>query len=200
MAKGKYTARAANRAAALDNEVICELRSKLEELAAEKRKALGELERLRTTLNSQVMARVEQQTAEQRTQMKAHLAETLAMQREAMSAAADELAHLLALMFGKLHAKYGDIEAFIPIEVTNRITEEGPSLLRVLDLLDGPRAGELMEMIMTPTGTGRNAIDSRSRRRRSARDVDRDLAYFDELHKKSRIAKKFMALGASGNE
>jgi hypothetical protein len=199
--KGKYAAKAATRAASLDNEVIAEMRAKVKVAEAERDSVVRELAAVRRDFNGRVIREVSQGIQAER----ASLAEALAAERAAMSqamrAAADEMTDLLGEMFASLHEKFGqDVDTpFFPKAVITRLSgEDGPSLLRVLKTLDAEHAGELADRVLT----GNGAIPflgsdfpgaARQRRRRSANDIDRDMAVNDAAKKNQRLAKKIAA-------
>lgn len=196
MAKGKYAARALNRAASLDNEVIVDLRGQLKAAKDTNAELASELSRMKSEFNSRLIRAVAKETEGERLQLRDQIQSGLAKQTAAMTEAADQIAGVLAEIFGVLYEKYGSEESFVPNVVTNHIDgHEGPSLLRVFNLLDSDRAGVFMDRIMTYNGkyvypdSQPTAGANRRRKRRSARDIDRDMARHDHERAQQRVVE-----------
>lgn len=174
MAKGKYAARAVNRAAAIDNDVIVELRAKLAAAEADRDRLAGELDAQVRRVTGEVNRRVDAAMRDERAAMAAAHDQEVAALAAFKAEVADEVVDMVdsikdgyAYQIGEMGGEYR-----VPAALINPMDSGGPSLLRVLDMLDVDHAGQIMEQLSTADG----ASDwSREERRRSARRMSRAL-------------------------
>ena len=155
MATGKYAARAANRAAALDNEVIADLRAKLAAAQTERDRLAGELEAQRRRATGEVNRRVDAAMAAERA------ATVTAREREAVELAqwkhdvAADVIEVAAAWVRGLRNNLGDDAEVIPASMFGPTDTEGPNLLRVLGMLLGEDTGGMgavINYILDPRG------------------------------------------------
>jgi len=202
VAKGKYSARAANRAVALDNEVIAELRSQLAAVQGERDELYAELDCLRRDLNGEVLRRVTESTATEREALHTQLADERAQIDAALVSAAEELTDVLVYWYRAMIEKYGRESIAFHRVCFDPIDSAGPSLLRVFDALCPERAGELMERIITAEGElpwqGRDP--ARARKRRGAHKISHDVKANDHRFARRELKKKFAAAMSYGDE
>lgn len=198
MAKGKYAARAANRAAALDNDVIVDLRSQLREIEAERDEARRELAVTRSSMSSEILRQVAERTTHEREEIhNTLLAEREAYKRE-KAAAAEEVALVVVEMLNAFRRRIGELDEgaqdFVPKILVERSDSDRPSLIRVFEMLAPERTGALMETAITMGGELPLA-HSRSRKRRSAAQMHSDRNYRDHSGEivKGRLVKKLKA-------
>jgi hypothetical protein len=180
--KGKYAARAANRAAAFDNDVIADLRQQLADTKADNGKLVLKLNDETAANNGRIVRAVNEQVTAQTASIRA----AIAAEREQMTArlneAADEVVDVLVAQLDAIVNQFGDDVPSFSRALADPIDTDGPSLIRVFQLLAPDRAGELSESVITLQGrrswSSRPRLvpgETRRRRRRSAAALNSDI-------------------------
>lgn len=139
MAKGKYSARSANRLAQLDNELVADLKSKLRAAESDRDRLAAELQVERNKTTSALQHKVEAAVAAERASLAA-AAEQINIELEVWKASvADELMDLLGWWCDRLAEQYGTDRIF-PSDVMKG-DSDGAGLLHLLEILDSKGAG-----------------------------------------------------------
>lgn len=169
--KGKYAAKAANRAASVDNEVIIELRHALANEKSTNEYLRQQLQREQKQRSSTVLTLVKKQTA----QVVKDCRDTVTAERQrhetVRNQAADEAAKVIR-EFVKALNYFSNDGACVPQAVINDSGGEHPSLLGLFALLAPERAAQLFDDCF-------QGLDgwsfSRRARRRSAHRMRKDM-------------------------
>lgn len=189
MAKGKYSARAANRAASVDNDVIAQLREEVAGLRTENQALRHEISLQQTDFGSKVLAATEQRIAEERANLAEQHEALLDDMHELHRRVALELTAIMAQSIGAIVDKYGRDNAVVPRSLISNINSDDPSLVRLFALLGvKDQAGSLLEQIMDAGKVFLGQGDRRKRARRSVSRLESDLRANNTLHQKSRRA------------
>ncbi len=178
MSKGKYAAKAANRAAATDNEVIVELRRKLAEAQKERDSLQAELDATLRRMDGEVNRRVDVGTVQERLRMQQTLDAAQEEVRERLDAASEELVEFVRNWTEVLEEQYGADSEFLPRSAFRTLDDtSGPSFLRLLDMLGVQKAGQTMDRAFRLEEHGRGGFGTpqRTLRRRSPKSVSQDL-------------------------
>lgn len=185
MSKGKYAAKAANRAVALDNEVIAQLRADLEQARQQRDDLSRELDAVHRRMTGEVNRRVTEGIAADLAELNAQLDSERAAVESWKSELASEVVELLHTMFKALREQFGEDAPIIPAVVLTNPDSEHPSLLRVLGMLmgeDTPGLGLVYEYTL---GTGNHPPaqvgQRRNLRRRSAAKLGRDIEFYHRI-------------------
>lgn len=177
MSKGKYAAKAINRAAATDNEVIVDLRRKLSEAEAQRDSLASELDATRRRMTGEVNRRVDSATADERARMREALDTSEEDVRTRMGSVSDELLSFVREWCEALERWAGEDFEVIPAGALRPVDDtSGPSLLRILNKLGVQKAGQAMSYALrTEYRRGEFGTPARDLRRRSTKDLSRDL-------------------------
>lgn len=186
MAKGKYAAKALNRAASVDNEVIVDLRRQIAEMATQRDAALEAASTLRSNFHSEVLAAVDETITRER--------QSLSDEREALLAAVDELhadaareiTEILSDTVRSIRLTHGDDAAFPPCLLTG-VESRSPSITRLYGILGvKSEAGALLERILDAGEVFKDKGQRRARSRRSISRLEADLRQNKHLHGRAR--------------
>lgn len=148
MTKGKYAARAANRAVAFDNEVIVELRTKLAVVEAEREGLRNELYEERRQATAEVNRRVDaavQPTIDRLNEARRQIGAAFTEWKVLVS---DEVVELLGEWLLEMRDLTGQ-EAVIPTRFISPKSEDDVSFSRLFTVIDDSRAGELQAAIIS---------------------------------------------------
>jgi hypothetical protein len=200
--KGKYSARAANRAASLDNDVIVDLRRDVARVTEERDTVTRELAVLKSDFDSAVMKAVATATASERRRLddeRKHLADEAS---QVMRDAAYEVADYMSDSVAGLQEKFGkDVHCF-PSSLMRDTDSVYPSIARLFKMLGvAAEAGNLLEQILAAGDVFKNDGHGRSRRRRTVGDLNRHLHDNTARLAKRDLKKKFVTkVGADEQE
>lgn len=189
MARGKYASKAMNRAAAVDNEVIVELRAKLAAVEQERTKLVVALNNANRKLTSEVGAlvtkavQVERESlAEQHEQLRAELAAE-------RKKAAELLVRFVREWIDELEDRFGSDKGILPSRLFGGKVGSSElvdwDLVSLLELLDNDNGGALIARLFSELKSCKDDPDphGRAARRRSARRVADDIRWKENRRK-----------------
>lgn len=182
--KGKYSAKAANRTAALDNEIIIELR---EELAAQKKtneSLRQQIEAERAKRNSLVLAESTRNTHRIVQEHKDALAAEKLRHAELLSEVADSVVNVIRL-YTKAVKDFSNDDRCIPRAILEPDDSGDPSLLAVFRMLAPDRAARLFDDCFSLPTWGREE------KRRSAKKMSRDIKLNAQRDSRKELVEKF---------
>lgn len=178
MAKGKYAARAANRLAQTDNEIIVGLREKLAALETERDALTNELADIKATINSRVLAGTATATESERQRLAEESVTRQSQMEETLKGAAYEVADVLIDITRMLREHFDAADIRFPSAIINDQASEYPSLVRMFAVLGvGTEAGSLLESILEAADTFKGDKGARRRRRRTVGRLQSDLRF-----------------------
>lgn len=201
MARGKYGARAVNRAAAVDNDVIASLREKLAAAQLELNACKQQLHETESSFHAEVRRAVAQEISTERTAMGAQLE---ALSDEAVSAKRAIAEEVTALMvetlciFDERLVELGQdpqFDGFMPRPCFDRWDSGRPSLMRLFQAIAPTECGRLMQRITTLDGRYPGS-HNRERSRRNFAQMKADRNFRDNTKKmpsSSGFKKQFLA-------
>jgi hypothetical protein len=196
--KGKYAAKAANRAAAVDNELAAELRGKLADATAENRELRAQLANEQSRRHGTLLAEIEQRSRAAIEESRNAAAAQLTEMQERLDEAADLVAEFIRDWRLVILEKYGENAPVFPARLFLATPDSNPaSLLGIFQKLSPQRAGQLVEVGMDPGRCGKVSVGgaSRRRRRRTAADIERDIRF--NISTKERLSSKRAITSAS---
>jgi len=150
MSKGKYAAKASNRAAAIDNEVIADLRHRLADADAENTRLNVELDATRRRITGEVNRRVDAAMRDERKAVVAERDEAAVQFAAFKIEAADALMAMLREWYDGLVSTLGTDQVF-PADLFS-VYGGDSDLLRILELLDNDNAGARLHQFFKDCG------------------------------------------------
>ena len=188
MAKGKYAARAVNRAASIDNDVIVQLRRDLSNASTERDRALADLAVLRSSMNSRLLAASDAALADERARIAQDRSDLLEDIDELHRDAAREITAIMMEVVRTLRHQLGD-EGGFPSSLLEDSNSKFPSITRLYALLGvKDSAGNLLEQICDAGEVFKGEGHRRTRARRSLSRMEGNLRQNRNLHNRSREA------------
>lgn len=193
--KGKYAAKAANRTAAVDNEVAAELRAKLAAATAENCDLRAQLVNEQSRRNGMLLAEIEERSRVVVEEARDAATCQLAKMQERLDEAADLVAEFVREWRDALVGQFGE-DAPIFSRRAMGIDHDHRSLLGIFEKLAPQRAGELVEICIYAGLPNKFTGASRKRRRRNSTDIQRDIRLSHVRERKQQLIDQLRSAGS----